>query len=72
MMGLTREVKQRRKDHAMIGMLRALANQPPLLDGKGGVRVAPNTLHIAADRLEALTGGPPAPIGAKWKEGRGR
>ena len=68
-MGLTREVRQQRKDHALIGLLRALANEP--LSGRSAL-VLPVTLRAAADRLEALTGGPPAPIGAKWKEGRGR
>ncbi len=72
-MGLTREVRQQRKDHALIGLLRALANElaNEPLSGRSAL-VLPVTLRAAADRLEALTGGPPAPIGAKWKEGRGR
>ncbi len=64
-MGLTREVKQRRADRRLIVLLRALVRQDP------GATVVP-AMIAAADRLEALTGGPPAPIGAKWKEGRGR
>jgi len=69
-MGLTRKVLQQRRDHAIIGMLRAVAAREPM-DTQSGNIVSPLLLRNAADRLEALTGGPPAPIGAKWKEGRG-
>jgi len=69
-MGLTRKVLQQRRDHAMIGMLRALAKEKPVENLR--IPVLPLTLYEAANRLEELTGGPPAPIGAKWKEGRGR
>ena len=69
-MGLTREEKRLRRDRALIGMLRALAKEKPVENLR--IPVLPLTLYEAANRLEELTGGPPAPIGAKWKEGRGR
>jgi len=69
-MGLTRTEKRLRRDHALIGMLRALAKEKPVENLR--IPVLPLTMYEAANRLEELTGGPPAPIGAKWKEGRGR
>ncbi len=68
-MGLTRKQLLERRTRNMIALLRAVAKGPLF---KGGVVVGPRLLLEAAMRLEDLTGGPPAPIGAKWKEGRGR
>ncbi len=62
-MGITRDEKQRRADRHLIGLLRAVSNE--ML--RGGEERA-QLLNLAADRLEALTGGPPARLGqGVWK-----